>query len=75
MNMNKLVITIEECDACSTPKEFSLENLFALDLFYSYDFTEHTICYQGEWDCSCGHTNNALGQCDLLDANEVITWS
>jgi hypothetical protein len=66
MNNIKEVITFEGCEECSTSKGFSVEDLFDLDLFYSYDFTTNEVTYQGSWDCKCGYTNFTLGQAELL---------
>jgi len=66
---NKTVITIEECEECSTSKEFSINDLINQDLVVTRTvnhFGTVEVSYEGEWSCRCGHDNFTLGKAEAL---------
>jgi hypothetical protein len=67
MNTNT-VITTEECEACSTSKEFTVDDLYNYDLYRSVVVSDNTVYinYEGEWTCTCGHDNSTLGKAAAL---------
>jgi hypothetical protein len=68
MNKNT-VITTEQCEACSTLREFSINDLIDQDLvvtFTTNHFGTVEVSYEGYWSCRCDHDNSTLGKAEAL---------
>jgi len=66
---NNIVITTETCEACSTVREFSVNDLIDQDLVITRTvnhFGTVEVSYEGYWSCRCDHDNFTLGKADAL---------
>jgi len=66
---NNTVITTETCEACSTVREFSVNDLINQDLVVSHTinhFGTVEVSYEGYWSCRCDHDNFTLGKAESL---------